>query len=356
MKCLRSCRFTLARFSTSSERLRLDRRNLAVLTAMFLSVVCWAQNPQEPPNTDSPPNPAQGETKLNTVTLTAGTKLPLVLTHPIQSRVLRRGDDVYAQVTAPVNSGNQVVIPPGTFVQGTLDRLDHKGGRGELRLQSMAITFPDGYVAPIPGPITLETSEGYAIKDPGQRRAAGAFVLPAAGAGLGAIIGHSVGTAPSTTTTNFPPGCAGGPPFCTTTTTPVFGTKGRDTIIGAGIGGAVGAFDSMALLFGSHNFFIDVGAPVELTLQQPITLQQNEVAKAVKQSEEHPVAEQPAAPRPLPPPPPDTPVDHGTCWTPGTPGTPPQTIPGPPNADGTPGPPTIIPGAPGVPPTPYPCP
>lgn len=356
MQCLRSCRLTLSQLSRSYERMTSSRRKLALVTAVFLSVSCWAQDQQEPPNPGSQANPAQAEVQLNTIILPAGTQLPLVLTHPIQSRVLHRGDDIYAQVTAPVNSGNQVVIPPGTFVQGTLDRLDHRGGRGELHLRSMAITFPDGYVAPIPGPITLETNEGYAIQDPGSRRFASAFILPAAGAGLGALIGHSVGTPSSTTTTNFPPGCVGVPPFCTTTTMPVFGTKGRDTIIGAGIGGAAGAFASMALLFGSHNFFIDVGAPVELTLQQPVSLQQSEVSKAVKQSAEHPAAEQPTAPRPVPPPPPDTPADHGTCWTPGTPGTAPQTIPGPPNADGTPGPPTIIPGTPGTPPTPYPCP
>ena len=32
----------------------------------------------------------------------------------------------------------------------------------------MSITFPDGYVAPMSGPVTLESIEGYALKDPGQ--------------------------------------------------------------------------------------------------------------------------------------------------------------------------------------------
>ena len=94
-----------------------------------------------------------------------------------------------------MNAGDEMVIPPGTFVQGTVDRLEQrKGQSAELRLQSMAITFPDGYVAPVSGPITLQSNEGYAIKDPGSRRAIAAFALPAAGAGVGALIGHSVGT------------------------------------------------------------------------------------------------------------------------------------------------------------------
>jgi hypothetical protein len=357
VKCLRSCRYAVSHLSTSFKKINFANPRLAVAVACIAaSVACLAQDQSQRAKTDSQPDQTQAEIKPSTVTIPAGTQLPLVLTHPIQSRVLHRGNDIYAQVTAPVNSGNEVVIPPGTFVQGTIDKLEHKGGRGELHLQSMSITFPDGYVAPISGPVTLETNEGYAIKDPGQRRMTSAFIFPAAGAGLGALIGHSAGTASSTVTSNFPPGCVGGPPFCTPTSTPVFGTKARDAIIGAGIGGVAGGFASMALLFGSHHFFIDVGAPVEITLQHPVTLQQDEVIRAVKQSEEHPIAEQPTAPRPLPPVPPNPPANNGTCWTPGTPGTPPQTVPGPPNPDGTPGPPTIIPGTPGTPPTPYPCP
>jgi hypothetical protein len=93
-----------------------------------------------------------------------------------------------------------------------------------------------------------------------------------------------------------------------------------------------------------------------MTLQQPMTLPQDEVAKAVRQSEEHEVTVQPVAPRPLPPPPPAIPVNQGMCYTPGTPGTPPTVIPGAPGPNGIPGPPTIIPGTPGTPGTTHPCP
>jgi hypothetical protein len=218
------------------------------------------------------------------------------------------------------------------------------------------MTFPDGYVIPVSGPVTLETADGYALKDPGSGRVAGAFALPAAGAGIGALIGQSAGKADSQTTSNFPPGCVGVPPFCTTMTTPTFGTKGRDAIIGAGIGGVAGGIASMALLISSRNFFLDVGSPSEIVLQHAITLPQDEVAKAVKESEEHPVAEQPVMPMPEPPPPPPPPTDTGTCYTPGTPGTPPTVIPGAPGPDGVPGPPTIVPGTPPTPPIPHPCP
>jgi hypothetical protein len=277
-----------------------------------------------------------------------------VLTHPIQSRNVRRGDDIYAQITAPVNSGNQVMIPPGTFVQGTVDKLELRGGRAELHLQSMSITFPDGYVAPVAGPITMESEEGYPLKDPGHRRGIAAFILPFAGAGLGALIGHSVGTSHDTLTTTLPDGCTPGLPNCLSSSMTIPGSKGMDTGIGTTVGAAVGGIASLVLLVGSHYFFLDVGSPVDIVLRQSLSIEQSQVDDAVRQSEQHPSV-QPISPRrvsrPLPP---DT--DHGTCFTPGTPGTPDTVIPGVPGPDGVPGPSTTIPGIPPTPPTPYPCP
>jgi hypothetical protein len=337
---LRSCRQI---FSAVPTAIKKRPRLVAIACAILLTFPCPAQEPPVPAQTpNSPAGPTQAEAK-STVTIPAGTKIALVLTQPIQSRYVRRGDDMYAQVTSPVNSGTQMVIPPGTFVQATIEKVGRESGRGELDLTAMSITFPDGYVASIAGPITLRTDEGYAIKDPGKNRAVGAFALPAAGVGLGALIGHSVGSPDSSTTSAFPPGCVGPLPFCTTTTTPVFGSKGKDTVIGAGIGGAIGAVASITLLFSSHHFYVDAGAPIEMTLNQPVTLSENEVARAVQKFGEMPVDVQPVAPRPLPPPPP---VINGPDIPPANPGTPPTVIPGTPGPDGVPGPPTVIPGAP----------
>jgi len=339
----------------------IARKSLAAFTASLLTFTCVAQDnsqtqPQPPSQSDSQTSAqAQALPEPSPVTLPAGTRIALVLTHDVQSRSMRRGDDIYAQITSPVTSGNEMVIPPGTFVQGKVDKLQQRAGRAELHLQSMSITFPDGYVASIAGPVILESDEGYALKDPGQKRTIGFVVLPAAGAGVGALIGHSVGQAQSQVTSNFPPGCIGGPPFCGPITTPVFGTKAKDAIIGAGIGSAIGFVASLVLLASSHNFFLNVGTPVEMTLQQPLTLQEPPAADAVRDSEQKPVAVQPIAKRPVAPPQPTNP-DHGTCYTPGTPGTPDTVIPGIPGPDGVPGPPTTIPGIPATPGTPYPCP
>jgi hypothetical protein len=332
-----------------------SRKTLAAFTALLFAVTCMAQDhaqaPPQPPSTPEAETSAQTPAKSSPVTLPAGTRIALVLTHDIQSRSMRRGDDIYAQITSPVNSGTQMVIPPGTFVQGTVDKLQRRGGHAELHLQSMSITFPDGYVAPIAGPVTLESDEGYALKDPGQRRMIGFVALPAAGAGLGALIGHSVASSQnSTITSSLPPGCTGPPPFCISSSLSVPPNKGESTVIGAAVGGAVGFVASLVLLASSHNFFLDVGTPVEMILRQPLFLEEPRVADAVRDSAQQPVAVQPVARRPVAPQLPNTGALNHTCFTPGSPGTPDTVIPGPPGPDGVPGPSTTIPG------TPYPCP
>jgi hypothetical protein len=333
------------------------KQTVAVAATLLLTLTCLAQDQaQTSQESDQRPSQAQAAPGI-TVTIPAGTRVALVLTYPIQSRSIHRGDDIYAQITSPVNSGNQVAIPPGTFVQGKVDKLEQRGGRGELHLQSMSITFPNGYVAPISGPVTMESYEGYALKDPGKGRSVAAFALPMAGAGLGALIGHSVASAQNgTITSSLPPGCTGPPPGCLSSSLSVPPNKGESTVIGAAVGGAIGVVASLVMLTGSHHFFLDVGAPVEMVLRQPVSLQQDQVAEAIRQSEEHPVPPQPIAQRRVLSPPQPTNTDHGTCYTPDTPGTPPTVVPGTPGPDGVPGPPTIIPGTPPIPGTPYPCP
>jgi hypothetical protein len=339
------------------------KQSFAVFSLLLAALTCiaFAQDQSDQAQASSPVSPTNSQASVtpvsSTVTVPAGTRIALVLTHPILSRSIRRGDDIYAQIASPVISGDQAVIPPGTFVQGKVDKLERQGGRGDLHLQSMSITFPDGYVAPISGPVTLESSEGYALNDPGKGRFIGGLALPAAGAGLGALIGHSVASSQNGVLTNtLPPGCTGPPPGCLTSSVSVPPNKGESTVIGAAVGGAIGMVASLVILTGSHHFFLDVGSPVEMVLQQPLSLQQNEVTAAIHESEEHPLPPQPVARRPQPPPPPDN-NDPGICYTPGNPGTPDMDIPGTPAIGDSPGtPPIHIAGIPPTPPVAHPCP
>ena len=301
------CFFTLSKYKPA----------LTVMALCLAGFSCQAQEQSPVPAAvgEQASTPNAETTAGNNILVPAGTRIALVLTHPVQSRYIHRGDDIYAQITSPVTSGDEVVIPPGTFVQGKVEKLERKGGRGELHLQSMSVTFPDGYVTPFSGPVTLESGDGYALRDPGRGRIISAFALPAAGAGLGALIGSAAHT----------------------------------TQIGSMVGLAVGGVASLVMLTSSHNVYLDVGSPVEMVLRQPLSLERERVADAGTQVNTRPV--QAIAKRPQPP---HTPT--GTCYTPSTPGTPPTIIPGRPSIGNMPGTPVIvIPGTPGIPGTPIPC-
>jgi hypothetical protein len=323
-----------------------------ILTSTVLLSLALTGIAQGQPQSDK--QPSSQATSAAPITVPAGTSIALVLTHPIQSRYIHRGDDIYAQVISPVAAGNQVVIPAGILVQGKVERLGRNGDRGELYLQSMSFMYPDGYVAPFSGPITLTSDEGYAVKDPSQGHLAAAFALPAGGAGAGALIGHfAARSQPNTITSSIPSGCTGPPPGCLSSSVTAPGSAAKDTVIGAAVGGAIGGVASIALLLRTHSFFLDVGSPVEMVLQKPLTLEQDQVSGAISDAERHPAAVQPVAQRPRP----SASTNSGTCWTPGTPGTPGTDIPGTPPIGASPGTAGIhIPGTPGTPPTPYPCP
>ncbi len=258
---------------------------LTVITGF--SLAAFAQQPT-PPKSD-PAVASASPTSSTAVTLPSGTRIALVLMHPIQSRYVHRGDDIYAQIVSPVTSGDEVIIPGGTPVDGKVDRFGRNGSRGELYLQSATISFPDGYAATVAGPITLESNEGYALKDPGKGRVFGAVALPLAGAGLGALIGHAAASSqPNTITSSLPPGCMGPPPGCLTSSLTTPAEKGKDTVIGAAVGGGIGFVASLLLANSSRHFFLDVGSPVEMTLPHSLTLERDQVAEAIRDAEQHP--------------------------------------------------------------------
>jgi len=323
------------------------RRILAAVTTLVLVVTCMAQdnpNVQSQPQSPSPPDTqtmqAPGTPNPATETIPAGTRFALVLTNPIFSNTTHRGDEIHAQTTAPVTVGDHVVVPGGIFVQGKVDKVMRKGSHSEMLMQSIAVIFPDGYVANIAGPITIESEEGTAWLNPSGGVKAGAIIAPMAGLGLGALIGSTAHTTQSST--------LGGNTI--TTSTP------KGLAIGSVVGLAAGGVVALVLLTHSHQFFVDVGSPMEMTLSQPLTLAEDQVVDANREAQQHPVVVPMPSPRPVPVAFPSTPIDHGTCFTPGTPGTPPTVIPGMPGPDGVPGPPTVIPGTPPTPGTPYPCP
>jgi hypothetical protein len=104
------------------------------------------------------------------------------------------------------------------------------------------------------------------------------FALPAAGLGLGTIVGHSFGHSASLTTTNT----CGLNINCLPQVSAIPDTKLRDTAIGGGVGLAVGGTAAFVLMLNSHHFYLDQGSPVEMILQQPLTIDVDQLADAAQ--------------------------------------------------------------------------
>lgn len=309
---------------------------LAVFMTLLPVTTSMAQQPSQT-TTEPAPQAQPSVPEQAPITVPAGTRLNLVLTHPVDSKTMHRGDEIYAQTTAPVAVGNQMVIPAGTFLQGPVEKLSRHGTRAEFRMQSPAVLFPNGYVVHLAGTATIESEDETAWPNPSGGATAGMILAPVAGAGLGALIGSAAHTSQTS--------MLGG----TTVSTPTH----TGLAIGSAVGLAAGGVVSLVLLLRSHSFYMLEGAPMETTLPQPLTLAANQVADAVRQAQ----SQAPVVPPRVIPPAAPFPVDHGICYTPGTPGTPPTIIPGTHAIGNIPGTPdTVIPGTPPTPGAPYPCP
>ena len=251
----------------------------SMLAIILLSAPCWSQQTQPSPQSQSRPDappadqaaPQAPPQNPAPVTLPAGTQLALILTHPIDSKTMHRGDTVFAETTAPVLVDNQVVIPAGAFVQGKVEKLTRQGSRAELSMQSVSVALPDGSVASIRGPVEITSGEGTAWRNPSDGAKVGAVLAPLIGSGLGTAIGAAAHT---TQTTTF----AG---MTTTSDTP------KGVAIGSITGLAAGTIVSFVLLARSHHFFVGEGSPLEMTLPRPVTIAGEQPAESAQLTEQH---------------------------------------------------------------------
>jgi hypothetical protein len=285
---------------------------VAAIAQLFCASLCLGQQPAQAPQTQQPEAGTVGKTML---TVPSGTRILMALVRPVSTKSTKPGDLVYLQTTFPVTAGDKLLIPAGTFLQGTLARFERHGNRVELQMQSAALIFSNGYKVDLVAAPDLTPGPDADIRtEAGHPRAA-----------LGAAAGASAG------------GAAVGALAA--------GTRGA--IIGGAIGGPVGFVIAVVLLNHGSSVQIEAGSPVEITLDRPLLLDERQVAEALQQPNRVLVsANRPRTRMALTPPP-----ATGTCFTPEIPGTPPSMIAGAPGM-----PPTVIPGTPAIPGTPYPCP
>ena len=211
-------------------------------------------HPQPGPSTSGPAqNSAPDETPL---IIPGGTRLALVLTHPVDSKSTRRGDQIYAVTTAPLIVENRVVVPPGSSVQGKVEKLTRRGSRAELLMQSVSIVLPDGYVASLAGPLTIESVEWTAWRNPTSGAKTAILLAPAMGLGLGVLIGsaahttHTISLGGMTLTSRTPTGMA----------------------VGGMAGLGAGSVVSLLMYARSRHFYVEAGSPLEIVLPQRLTV------------------------------------------------------------------------------------
>jgi len=205
-------------------------------------------SPPQSQNTQAAPAAASPHADEASLTIPAGTKVPLALKQAISTKNAREGDAVYAETTFPVVLENRIVIPAGTYVQGKISHIQRPGrvkGRAEVLMHFTTLIYPSGYTVMLPGSVenipgaektSMKGSEGTVRQD--------------------SQTGQKVGTVGSTAATGA---VVGG-----------LSAGGKGALIGAGAGGAVGT--AIALLTRGNDVRLENGTSVEMVIQRPITL------------------------------------------------------------------------------------
>jgi type IV secretion system protein VirB10 len=152
-------------------------------------------------------------------TVNAGVKVPLYLMNTISTKQALLGDRVYLETIYPILSDGRIVIPPGSYVSGTVTEVKRPGrikGKGELYLRFDSLTLPNGVTRDFRSRIgnmdggsenTLDREEG---KIKGGSDKGGDARKIAQGAQLGTLVGGVAGAATGRPLTGLGAGAAGG--------------------------------------------------------------------------------------------------------------------------------------------------
>jgi hypothetical protein len=218
-----------------------------------------AAQPAAPPADTPTTSAADPARKIYTVP--AGTKVLLQLRSAVNTKSAKAGDGVYLASTFPVVVGNRVMIPAGVYVQGLVDRVvraGHVKGRAQLDMHFTSMIFPNGSVVEIPGLVnSLPGASKQSVKEDGEGtieqqgdkgRNAGevAKVAIPTGGTVGSIGGLATGH-------------------------PIAGGV-------AGIGAGLAAAGLVSLFTRGADVNIESGTQVEMILQRPLLLEDENLA------------------------------------------------------------------------------
>ena len=209
-----------------------------------------AQQP-EGPQVDAPAPvaqpPAAAHAPGKRLIVPSGTRLAVVLENGISTRSAKAGDSLYFHTAFPVTQNNQVVIPVGSYLRGSLLESKRPGrvkGRGEFRMRLESLILPNGYTVDLRAAPRSADTGGKETTDPEGK------VTGEGGKG------KDVGTVATTTVTGAGIGAIAG------------GAKGAG--IGAGVGGLIGL--GAILLTRGPEAQLPRGTTMDIVLERELTM------------------------------------------------------------------------------------
>lgn len=233
-------------------------RSFAVLVVIAIATLAVAQDSDSAPVLVRPRDMSRiqqdrnGDREVKPWIVPSGTKVPVRLQTAISTKNARVGDPVYAQTVFPVAIDNKMMIPSGTYVQGTISKITRPGrvkGRAEVLFHFTTLVFPSGYTVSLPGSVDNVDSDTERPKDSeGTIQQRGEK-------------GKDIGTIASTGATGAVIGGA------------VHGGKGAG--IGAGIGGATGL--AIAMLSRGSDIQLPAGTNIEMVINRELSLDPNRI-------------------------------------------------------------------------------
>jgi hypothetical protein len=240
------------------------------MAGLLIASGCWAQEQTTGSGETAEQVPVQTPpaARKEEFTIPLGTKVPLTLTNPIRTKSVRPGDSVRAVTAFPLTIGTQVMIPPGTYVEGALERVIKRDSTGHpgLQIHFSRIVFTNGYAvaldaamaqARVGGSVTSSTEIPTAER---QSETSG---------GLGGGLGFQQ-----------PPGPTPPPPL-----PPLPGPR-IGTVVGITAGAAAVGIVSAILLhrYRGEDALFDAGWQFEMVLESPLSLDADRVAAALAES------------------------------------------------------------------------
>ena len=185
------------------------------------------------------------------VEVPSGAHVLLQMVNSVDTRTAREGDYVYLRTASPISTGGAIVVPVGSYVQGSVSHAKKSGrvkGRAEIAIRLETLTLPSGSVVKFNPKVTsvdgedsgqrVEGGEGKVRQGSSKMEDTGQIaILAGSGAAIGALADRSL----------------------------------RGAGIGAGVGTGVGL--ARVLLTRGREVQLKKGTSLDVVFDRPLTLE-----------------------------------------------------------------------------------